>query len=79
MCGIAGLFHFGKQKKKVCQKQLTDMALAMRHRGPDQWGLYLDDLAGLAHCRLSIIDVEGGAQPIHNEDKTLWIVYNGEI
>jgi asparagine synthase (glutamine-hydrolysing) len=55
------------------------MAEALRHRGPDGAGLYLDDRAGLAHTRLSIIDLEGGAQPIGNEDGTLWIVYNGEI
>ena len=51
----------------------------LRHRGPDGAGLYLEDQVGLAHARLSIIDLEGGAQPIHNEDGTLWIVYNGEV
>lgn len=55
------------------------MAGALEHRGPDGAGLYLDDNAGLAHTRLSIIDLEGGAQPIGNEDGTLWIVYNGEV
>lgn len=49
------------------------------HRGPDETGLYLDDHVGLGHARLSIIDLTSGMQPIHNEDETLWIVYNGEV
>jgi asparagine synthase (glutamine-hydrolysing) len=55
------------------------MAGALSHRGPDGYGLYLDDACGLAHTRLSIIDLAGGAQPLCNEDGTIWIVYNGEI
>lgn len=55
------------------------MVGALDHRGPDETGLYLDDSIGLGHARLSIIDLSGGSQPIHNEDGTLWIVYNGEI
>jgi asparagine synthase (glutamine-hydrolysing) len=51
----------------------------IRHRGPDAFGIYMDDFAGLAHARLSIIDLAGGDQPIHNEDKSIWIVYNGEV
>lgn len=51
----------------------------IRHRGPDAFGIYMDDIAGLASTRLSIIDLPGGDQPIHNEDETLWIVYNGEV
>src|SRR6185436_4217795 len=49
------------------------------HRGPDGTGIYQDGDVGLAHARLSIIDLEGGRQPIHNEDKTVWVVFNGEI
>lgn len=49
------------------------------HRGPDAQGFYQDDKVGLAHARLSIIDIEGGKQPIHNEDRTVWVVFNGEI
>jgi asparagine synthase (glutamine-hydrolysing) len=52
---------------------------AMLHRGPDELGLYLDDRAGLAHARLSIIDLASGQQPLGNEDGTLWISFNGEI
>jgi len=49
------------------------------HRGPDESGIYLDDRVGLGHARLSIIDLSSGVQPIHNEDESMWIVYNGEI
>jgi asparagine synthase (glutamine-hydrolysing) len=52
---------------------------AIRHRGPDQFGIYLDDHAGLGNARLSIVDLSTGQQPITNEDGTLWIVFNGEI
>ncbi len=55
------------------------MTAVLRHRGPDGSGVYVDDRVGLGHARLSIIDLSGGSQPIHNEDETLWIVYNGEI
>jgi len=55
------------------------MAAMLRHRGPDGYGLYRDDRVGLAHARLSIIDLSGGAQPIHNEDKSIWVTFNGEI
>lgn len=52
---------------------------AMLHRGPDELGIYLDDRAGLAHARLSIIDLASGQQPMANSDGTLWISFNGEI
>jgi asparagine synthase (glutamine-hydrolysing) len=55
------------------------MISMLHHRGPDDEGAYLDDYAGLGHRRLSIIDLGGGAQPIHNENNSLWIVFNGEI
>lgn len=55
------------------------MLSVLAHRGPDESGLYLDDRAALGHCRLSIIDLAGGAQPMHNERADLWITYNGEI
>jgi len=55
------------------------MAGALRHRGPDERGLYLDRDAGLAHTRLSIIDLKSGQQPLCNEDGTLWVTFNGEI
>lgn len=55
------------------------MIAQVQHRGPDGYGYYHDDHVGLAHARLSIIDLAGGTQPIHNEDRTVWVVFNGEI
>ena len=55
------------------------MLPALRHRGPDGEGVFLDERAALGHTRLSIIDLAGGAQPIHNEDRTVWVCFNGEI
>jgi asparagine synthase (glutamine-hydrolysing) len=55
------------------------MLALLRHRGPDEFGLLLDREAGLASARLSIIDLTGGSQPISNEDRSLWLVFNGEI
>jgi len=55
------------------------MLSSLRHRGPDQFGLYADAWAVLGSARLSIIDVSGGRQPIANEEQTLWIVFNGEV
>jgi asparagine synthase (glutamine-hydrolysing) len=55
------------------------MVAMIRHRGPDEFGIYRDEAAGLGSARLSIIDLAGGSQPIGNEDGRLWIVFNGEI
>lgn len=77
MCGIAGILNLNAQAP-VSQDQLTPMVAILRHRGPDETGIYIDDHIGLGHARLSIIGLEGGGQPIANEDETLWIVYNGE-
>ena len=78
MCGIAGIVNIGRNAE-VSSELLEDMITAVRHRGPDGFGFYKDTCIGLAHARLSIIDLEGGSQPMHNEDKTCWIVFNGEI
>jgi asparagine synthase (glutamine-hydrolysing) len=75
MCGIAGIAGDGV----VDVPALARMAAALRHRGPDGWGLYTSTFAGLAHTRLSIIDLATGAQPLANEDGTIWITFNGEI
>ena len=77
MCGIAGIIDFLATTPQ--EDLLRRMLGLMRHRGPDAFGIYMDDEAGLAHARLSILDLSGGDQPIHNEDRTLWVVYNGEI
>jgi len=58
---------------------LERMCAAIRHRGPDDDGFYLNGAVGLGMRRLSIIDVKGGQQPIHNQDRSAWIVFNGEI
>ncbi len=55
------------------------MLAMIRHRGPDEFGIYLDEHIGLGGARLSIIDLSGGQQPITNEDQSLWIMFNGEI
>jgi asparagine synthase (glutamine-hydrolysing) len=80
VCGIAGIVHLrsdGGPPPTV--EQLERMAASLRHRGPDEFGVYRDRLAGLAHARLSIIDLSTGQQPLSNEDGTLWIAFNGEI
>ncbi|HKB87893.1 MAG TPA: asparagine synthase (glutamine-hydrolyzing) [Ignavibacteriaceae bacterium] len=76
MCGIAGIFKNITDQDSVIIKTMVHL---LRHRGPEETGLYIDDHIALAHARLSIIDLSQGAQPIHNENKTLWIIFNGEI
>ena len=70
MCGIAGIVSLDSQRAGPTQEQLAAMAGALRHRGPDEFGTYRDDRAGLAHARLSIIDLAAGQQPMANEDET---------
>ncbi|MBI5559403.1 MAG: asparagine synthase (glutamine-hydrolyzing) [Deltaproteobacteria bacterium] len=78
MCGIAGYFNISADHSPS-QDVLEKMIHTLAHRGPDGYGFYTGKGAGLAHARLSIIDLEGGWQPIHNEDKSLWVIFNGEI
>ncbi len=78
MCGIAGIFNF-QSSRKISLLLLKRMMNALHHRGPDEKGIYIDNRVGMINDRLSIIDLSSGTQPIHNEDETLWIVYNGEI
>ena len=75
MCGIAGFVNDSKNKKQI----IGNMSRRMIHRGPDSEGFYIDDNIALAHRRLSIIDLEGGLQPLYNEDKSMVIIFNGEI
>ena len=77
MCGICGIYN--KSDQSVDGDLLRKMNDAMIHRGPDDWGMEIDRFVGIAMRRLSIIDIKGGHQPIHNEDKTIWTVFNGEI
>ena len=78
MCGINGILNL-KNPAPIELDYLKRMTFSLRHRGPDEAGAYLDDWIGLAQSRLSIIDLSSGSQPIHNENKTLWIIFNGEI
>ncbi|MBC8025543.1 MAG: asparagine synthase (glutamine-hydrolyzing) [Steroidobacteraceae bacterium] len=78
MCGIAGLW-FRDPSRMPDRAQLTRMIGAIPHRGPDGTGYHIEPGVGLGHARLSIIDLGGGAQPIHNGDETVWITYNGEV
>jgi len=78
MCGIAGIVNLG-ELQPISSNSLRRMISIQQHRGPDETGAYIDDSIGLAHARLSIIDLKDGTQPIHNEDKSLWIIYNGEV
>jgi len=78
MCGIAGVLNL-KKPGSISLDLIKRMVASLYHRGPDESGIYLDNWIGLGHARLSIIDLSGGSQPIHNEDETLWIVYNGEV
>ncbi len=73
MCGIAGFIGF---RDDALLRTMTEMLV---HRGPDDGGYYTDDSVSFGFRRLSIIDLETGNQPITNEDRTVWVVYNGEI
>ena len=73
MCGICGFT--GKKDEELIRK----MTYQVKHRGPDDDGFYVDESINLGMRRLSIIDLETAKQPIHNEDETIWVVFNGEI
>jgi len=77
MCGIVGIVR--NDGKPVDEQLLARMNDAIRHRGPDEDGFYINGPAGLAMRRLAIIDLKSGQQPIHNQDRSSWIVFNGEI
>ncbi len=75
MCGITGFVSDIKNKKPI----IGMMSRRIIHRGPDSEGFYIDDDIALAHRRLSIIDLDGGKQPLYNEDNSMVIIFNGEI
>ena len=77
MCGIAGVINKrGEYASKALVKQMCDV---ITHRGPDEYGIFQKKHVGLGMRRLSIIDLATGKQPITNENKSIWIVFNGEI
>ncbi len=78
MCGISGIFEFD-QSRPIERETVHRMNESLRHRGPDDEGIFVGPGIGLGHRRLSIIDVAGGHQPISNEDGTIWVLLNGEI
>ena len=78
MCGIAGKFNFDAANP-IDRSRLTAMTSLVAHRGPDADGFYVGGGIGLGHRRLSIIDLSTGDQPLTNEDRTIWVVFNGEI
>lgn len=77
MCGIAGMV--GRRDERIDATDVHRMCQTIVHRGPDDEGIYAKGPVGIGMRRLSIIDLSGGHQPIHNEDETVWVVYNGEI
>src|SRR4051812_25376958 len=77
MCGIAGIVdHSGRTPERTL---LEAMATGIQHRGPDEEGILCEPGIGLVSRRLRIIDLEGGSQPIWNEDRSVAVVFNGEI
>src|SRR5262245_15400186 len=77
MCGIAGYVNWSGAP--IAPDVLKRMVSALRHRGPDDAGVVVDESVGFGHARLSILDLAGGRQPMSNEDGSLWITFNGEI
>jgi len=75
LCGIVGFYSEERNKEEVLKK----MADRIKHRGPDGEGYYIGDKIALGHRRLSIIDIDGGSQPMYTEDKKYVVVFNGEI
>src|SRR5580698_5210421 len=78
MCGIAGVVS-ATRESNITEALVRHMCDQIVYRGPDDEGLYVADGAGLGMRRLSIIDLAGGHQPVFNEDRTAWVVFNGEI
>lgn len=78
MCGIAGGIAL-ESGAPLTRAELEKMIHQVHHRGPDGFGFHQESAIGLAHARLSIIDIAGGDQPIPNEDRSIWVVFNGEI
>src|SRR5882724_12481907 len=79
MCGIVGKVDFNPERR-IDPAQIRQMADSLRHRGPDDDGIWVNGNVGLGHRRLAIIDLSPlGRNPMCNEDGTVWIVFNGEI
>ena len=79
MCGINGIALSRRSKKQINESVLRRMRDVIFHRGPDDGGIFIDANIGFGHRRLSIVDVAHGAQPMFNHDKSIVIIYNGEV
>ncbi|MRS04065.1 asparagine synthetase B, partial [bacterium] len=79
MCGIVGILKLSKNTRPIDSDAINRMLSVIQHRGPDGFGVYRNQEVELGNARLSIIDLSTGDQPISNEDKTIWVVFNGEI
>ncbi|HMI78421.1 MAG TPA: asparagine synthase (glutamine-hydrolyzing) [Ferruginibacter sp.] len=79
MCGIAGIYNYHSAKEDSPEISVKKMLSAIRHRGPDETGMYINEDLCIGNVRLSIIDIASGQQPISDESGNYWIVYNGEI
>jgi asparagine synthase (glutamine-hydrolysing) len=78
MCGICGQYNFGDQAP-VLRQNIENMTKTLVHRGPDDEGYYIAGPFGLGFRRLSIIDLEGGHQPMSDQEESVWVAFNGEI
>ena len=79
MCGIAGIYNYHSNKEPSTEKSVKKMLSLIKHRGPDESGIYLNQNIGIGNVRLSIIDLSTGQQPLSDVSGNYWIVYNGEI
>lgn len=79
MCGIAGIFNYHSSKEPSWERNVKNMLSMIKHRGPDESGVFLDRNIGIGSVRLSIIDLSTGQQPLCDETERYWIVYNGEV
>ncbi len=79
MCGIAGIYNYHSPEEPSAELSIKRMLSIIRHRGPDESGMYLGKNMGIGSVRLSIIDIASGQQPMCDESENYWIVYNGEI
>ncbi len=79
MCGIVGFYTENKKSREELFSSISRMASCLKHRGPDDQGYYVGRNIALGHRRLSIIDLKTGQQPVFNEDKSMCIIFNGEI
>jgi asparagine synthase (glutamine-hydrolysing) len=79
MCGIAGLFNYHSEAEPPINESVKKMLALIKHRGPDESGIYLNENVAIGSVRLSIVDLLSGSQPLSDESGNFWIVYNGEI